>query len=192
MPDLEWSVTPDGHEAAGYRIRQVEARPPCWRLETLDDPVYGGARTPAVSVHPSLQAAKRRAGRDERDRIRLARVRGHILLSLIAGPAFVGLMTSGRSIEEFVTAMVLLHATLRSLEDAINIGWSHAWNWDHATEGPERMSWSARIVLFVTEWLRKRQLMGTADSESPSIIVLPPELPPSPVGSRAARATIGT
>ena len=177
MPDLEWSVTPNGHEAAGYRIRRVDGRPPRWRLETLDDPVYDGARTPAVSLHPSLPAAKRRAGRDERDRIRLARVRGHIVLSLITGPVFVVLMNSGRSIEEFAAAMVLLHVTLRSLEDAISIGWSHAWNWDHDSEGPEQMSWSARIVLFVTEWLRKRQLTGTAYSESPSIIVLPPELP---------------
>ena len=73
--------------------------------------------------------------------------------------------------------MVLLHVSLRSLEDAINIGWSHSWNWDDDTVGPERMSWSARIVLFVTEWLRKRQLTDTAHSQSPSIIVLPPELP---------------
>jgi hypothetical protein len=177
MPDLEWSVTPDGHEGAGYRIRRVEGRPPRWRLETLDDPVYGGARTPTVSLHPSLPAAKRRAGRDERERIRLARVRGHIVLSLITGLAFAVLMASGRSVEEFAAAMVLLHVTLRSLGDAVIIGWRHAWTWDHDTEGPERVSWSGRIVLVVTEWLRTRQLMGTADSESPSIIVLPPELP---------------
>ena len=143
MPDLEWSVTHDGHEAAGY---------------------------------PSLPAAKRRAGRDERERIRLARIRGHIVLSLITGPAFAVLITSGRSIEEFATAMVLLHLTLRSLDDAVNIGWSYAWNWDHATEGPEQVSWPGRLVLVVTEWLRARQLSGTGNSESPSIIVLPPEL----------------
>lgn len=174
MSDLEWSVTSDGHESAGYRIRRIDGRPPRWQLETIDGPVHAGARAPTVSVHPSLRAAKRRAGRDETERIRLARVRGHIVFGVVCGLAFLVFLVSG-SFAAFVVAMVFLYVALRFLAGAIEVGLGEAWNWDHESEGRSRLSWSARIVVAATQYLRRRRLAGGRPSESPAIIILPPE-----------------
>ena len=174
MPDLEWSESPDGLESDGYRIRRLDGHPPRWQLETLDDPVQVGASAPTVSVHPSLAAAKRRAGHDETERIRHARVRGHVVFGAVTGLVFLILLVSN-SLAAFVAAMICLYVALRFLAGAVELGLAEAWNWDHESEGAERLSWSARFVLAATNYLRKRQLAGARQAEPPSIIVLPPE-----------------
>ena len=173
MPDLEWSETADGLESAGYRIRRLDGHADRWQLETLDDPVHSGARAPTVSVHPSLRAAQRRAEHDETERIRHARVRGHLVFGAVTGLVFLILLVSD-SFAAFVAAMILLYAALRFLAGAVELGLAEAWNWDHQSEGREHLSWSAQLVLAATNYLRRRQLAGAKQAEPPTIIVLPP------------------
>ena len=93
--------------SAGFRIRRLDGRPACWRLETSDDPVRDGGRSPRTSIHATVPDAKRRAQREEEERVRLARVRGHAVVGVIAGLIFTALFTSTHSAGVFIGLHVL-------------------------------------------------------------------------------------
>lgn len=176
MARLEWEPTPDGYESAGFRIRSLEGRPARWRLEACDDTARDGGRSPATSVHATLPDAKRRAQRDEQERVRLARVRGHAVVGVVAGLLFTALFTATHSAWVFLGSMFLLYLALQSLVDAVTVHLSHAWGWNRDPGGPERLSLSSRLVLTATEQLRRRQLASVATEPPAAIIMLPPNL----------------
>ncbi|NNC91346.1 MAG: hypothetical protein HKN80_02515, partial [Acidimicrobiia bacterium] len=94
MAKLEWEPTPEGYDSAGFRIRKLGGRSAHWRLETSDDAAIHGGRSPTTSTHVHLPDAMRRAQREEDERVRLARLRGHAAVGVIAGLTFTALFTS--------------------------------------------------------------------------------------------------
>ena len=174
MPILTWEPTVDGFEADGFVIRRLAGDPPAWRLETSDAIVQHGAASPTSSVHPTLLAARQRAEHDERERIAVARVRGHVTLSITAGLLFIVLLTTIPRVEAYLASMFFLWLTLRSLVDAVEIHTEQAWGSIGFSPYDAPSSWTSRLVWRLANRLRRRQLAVRAE-ESPAIIVLPPE-----------------
>jgi hypothetical protein len=175
MARLEWEPTPDGCNSAGFRIRRLDGHPACWRLETSDDAVRHGGRSPRTSIHATVLDAKRRAQREEDERVRLARVRGHAAVGVVAGLIFTALFTSTHNAGVFIASMFFLYAALQSLVDAVSVLTAHAWGWTRDPGGPERLNWSSRMVLTAMERIRERQLASIRAEPPPAIIMLPPD-----------------
>lgn len=171
MARLEWEPTSDGYGSAGFRIRLLDGHPARWRLETSDDAVREGGRSPTTSVHATLLDAKRRAQRDEDKRVRLALVQGHAVVSVVAGLIFTALFTTARHAWVYVGAMLFLYVALHSLVDAVLVLQEHAAGW---TRDPDRLSRSNRLVLTAMERLRRQHLASIETEPSPAIIMLPP------------------
>ncbi len=179
MDTLEWQRNPEGYESAGYMIRRLEGpQGPRWRLEGTDEPApWLGSRRLTMSVHPTLRSAKDRARHDERDRVRRARVTGHLAVGIAASLIFAMLVPLMSSLGWFVVASVVLFVALRSLADAAGVWLGDAWGWTRHRGEPEPMTWSSRRVLSAMESLRRRRLAAAQIETPPAILMLPPDPP---------------
>ena len=179
MTDLEWRKTPEGYENDEYRIRRLEGWPrPRWRLEASDTvTAQQGSRPLTMSIHRTLRDAKRRAGRDEQDRIRRARVTGHVVVGIAASLIAAALSPFIDTIPGFVAFLVFLFVALRSLADAAGVWLGDAWGWPRDRGAPEKITWSGRRVLALMEAMRRRRLASARAEAEPAILMLPPEPP---------------
>ena len=178
MSDLEWRETPEGYESNGYRISRLDRRPrPRWLLEASDSVApWLGSRSLTSSIHVTLRDAKDRARRDERERIRRARVTGHFVVAVAASLTFaLSSAALAQTPVGFVVAVILVYVALRSFADAAGVWLGDAWGWTRDRGGPEHLPWSGRWVLAMVEGLHRRSLASTRAEPTSPIVTLPPE-----------------
>lgn len=178
MTDFEWSETADGYQRDLYRIRRVEGSPrPRWCLEVSNAGVPAVARRSlTTSVHPTLREAKYRARCDEGERIRRARLAGHVVLGMAASLAYVAVSSTALalSVTGFAAAIALFYLALGSFADAVEVWLGNGWEW----AGNERVSLRSRLadrwLLSLVEGSRRRWLTAAHAEPAPSVRTLSP------------------
>jgi len=179
MNDLEWHEASDGYESDGYRIRRLAGSPrPRWRLEARDCAARASGRAPPMtSIHATLREAKSRARRDERERIRLARTRAHVVIGTAASLTYVAVSstTLALSMAGFAVAMILFYVALGSFADALEVWWGEGWGWARGRRIPARLSWFDRWLVVLMKATRRRALAVANFEPAPAVLPLPPE-----------------
>jgi hypothetical protein len=175
--DLVWRKTPDGYRSAGYRIRRLEVGSPTpWRLEASTSLAPWSGSQPTLSTHPTLRDARERASRDERQRIRRARVTGHCTIGIAAALGFVAVSSTALALSAagFFSAMGLFYLALESFADALGVSLGHPPAASHGRREPDRLTWSARWVLAMVEGPRRRNWAVAPADPAPAVRALPP------------------
>ena len=175
MTDLTWHKSPEGFESDGYLIRRLEGRPnPQWRLEVRAAPSQG-TRQLTMSVHSTVKQAKDRAAREESERIRRARVVGHLLVGMASTFVFIPLVANMRRFWVLIAVLTVLIVALRSFADAVGVWLGDAWGWTRDRGGPEYITRSGRWVLNVMDRLQRRSWAAARAEPESAIIILPPQ-----------------
>ncbi len=180
MIDLEWHEAPHGYTSGDYRIRITPGRSRTpWQLDLSESARRSRAwQAFTISYHSTLNDAKDRARRVERERRIRVRTIGHAIVGVVASVAFVMLVPGINGIPEFVLALTALFVALRSFAFAVSVKLGDAWGWTRDSGTADRITWSDRAVFSIMERLRRRTMNAIDDDESRVVKPLPPE-PPS-------------
>lgn len=127
-----------------------------------------------TSLHPSLVAAKDRARRDERDRIRRARISCHLALGTVAMLTLIVVGTLMANLVAFWAAVVLLYVGLGSLAEAYWIWVNGAWGSTRERGALEPVTLSDRVILAMVERSHHRSVAAMRAEPAPAILLVPP------------------
>ncbi len=128
MP-IVWHEEPNGFAASGFRIRPVEGREELWQLDAAPYRLSSPGHSVGTTFHDTVGEAMRWAEWVDGERRTRARIRGHVVIGLVAAIAFAIAGSIVNGVPLFVLAVVSAYVALKSFVNAIAIVLGDVWSW---------------------------------------------------------------